>query len=674
MIPFIKGQKKLGTFIRRYKKPIIIFALILIACFACSGCKKHTHVYTETTIFPTCSEQGYTLHTCSCGENYKDNYQKPKGHAFDKYGICSACGATRQIEVKLYVDGSYSQSVYTDSDNGYKIAVPDTPEDITSNPNSEKYFYGWFIDPNFQTPLIADTTFRSNASIYAKWITVYSNNFKYTVNYGVATITGYVGGAPTVLVIPSYINSFPVKAISRGAFENETVIRTVIICNGIETISGFKGCNSIVDIRIPKSVKTIGCGCFENCGFVNYIIPDGITSIDDLAFSGCEKLTNIIIPNSVTSIGDGAFYGCTGLKNITIPNSVTSIEGAFSGCTGLEKITIPNSVTSIGKEAFRGCTGLKNITIPNSVTSIGWGAFYGCTGLKNITIPNSVTSIDSRAFEGCSGLTSVTIGNSVTSIGSVAFRGCSGLTSVTIPDSVTSIGDSAFDGCNELESITLPFIGAQLNGNEEKHFGYIFFVGYFHDNKGVPSSLKTVIISNSSGVTSIGEEAFRDCTGLKNITIPNSVTSIGEMAFDGCSGLTSVTIPDSVTSIGRFAFSGCSSLTSVTIPDSVTSIGEHAFGDCTGLTRVIWNAENCRIVGLYSYPIFENCSKITNVTIGENVKTIPESAFRGCSSLTSVTIGNSVTSIGRDAFGGCSGLTSVTIPDSVTSIGDHAFV
>ncbi len=128
-----------------------------------------------------------------------------------------------------------------------------------------------------------------------------------TVNYGVATITGYVGGAPTVLVIPSYINSFPVKAIGEGAFSRETVIRTVVICNGIEIISGFSGCNSITDIRIPKSVKTIGSRCFENCGFVNYTIPDGITTIGYKAFADCEKLTNITIPNSVTSIGDGAF-------------------------------------------------------------------------------------------------------------------------------------------------------------------------------------------------------------------------------------------------------------------------------------------------------------------------------------------------------------------------------
>ena len=87
-------------------------------------------------------------------------------------------------------------------------------------------------------------------------------------------------------------------------------------------------------------------------------------------------------------------------------------------------------------------------------------------------------------------------------------------------------------------------------------------------------------------VTSIGGQAFYDCTSLTSITIPGSVTEIGS-AFSGCTSLTSVTIPDSVTKINGFTFDGCTALTSITIPDSVTKIGDAAFRSCTSLTSII---------------------------------------------------------------------------------------
>ena len=188
-------------------------------------------------------------------------------------------------------------------------------------------------------------------------------------------------------------------------------------------------------------------------------------------------------------------------------------------------------------------------------------------------------------------------------------------------------------------------------------------------------------------VTSIGNDAFRDCSSLTSVTIPHSVTSIGRCAFYDCSSLTSVTIPNSVTNIGDWAFRGCSSLTSVTIPNSVTSIGNYAFHDCSSLTSPLYNAHCFAYMptsysGAYTIPegieqiaagAFCDCSSLTSVTIPNSVTSIGERAFKGCSSPTSVTIPNSVTSIGESAFEDCSSLTSVTIPNSVTSIGNYAF-
>lgn len=216
---------------------------------------------------------------------------------------------------------------------------------------------------------------------------------------------------------------------------------------------------------------------------------------------------------------------------------------------------------------------------------------------------------------------------------------------------VTSIGNSAFKNCSILIRITIP--------DSVTSIGEYAFGGCY--------SLTSITIPK--GVTSIGESAFDGCSSLTSIAIPDSVTSIGESAFYYCSRLTSVTIGNSVTAIGSSAFYGCSSLTSITIPNGVTFIGRYAFSGCSGLTSITI-PDGVTSIGNYA---FEGCSSLTSVTIGNGVTSIGNYAFYKCSSLTSITIPDGVTSIGNSAFYGCSSLTSVTIGNGVTSIGSYAF-
>ena len=139
-------------------------------------------------------------------------------------------------------------------------------------------------------------------------------------------------------------------------------------------------------------------------------------------------------------------------------------------------------------------------------------------------------------------------------------------TSIDIPSGTTSIGDNAFYNCTNLSSVTIP-----------------------------------------SSVTSIGENAFKDCSGLTSVNIPNSVTSIGNKAFENCSGLTSCIIGSGVTIIGNNAFIRCTSLTSVTIPSGVTTIGTQAFNTCSGLTSITIEATTPPSLGTNPFNNTNNC-------------------------------------------------------------------
>ena len=170
-------------------------------------------------------------------------------------------------------------------------------------------------------------------------------------------------------------------------------------------------------------------------------------------------------------------------------------------------------------------------------------------------------------------------------------------------------------------------------------------------------SIVTDDTHTSYNVTSIENSAFRNCSGLISVAIPESVISIGQLAFAGCSSLTSINIPSGVKSIEYGTFSNCNSLTSINIPNKVASIGGSAFNACSSLTSINI-PEGVIDIPYYAFAL---CSSLTSITLPESVKSIGDCAIAGCSSLTSITFSKYVTSINPSISKACSSLISINV-------------
>ena len=420
------------------------------------------------------------------------------------------------------------------------------------------------------------------------------SDLTWTVSGGKVTITDCEESATGHLDIPASIEGSPVTALGNSAFRNCSSLTNIVIPNSITSIKGgvFSGCSGLTIITIPAGVTSIGLfnfnGCYnlttievspENPQFQSldgvlfnktlttliiypqgkpgpvYHIPDSVTAIKQLAFSGVNTLTRIVIPPGLTSLGYAAFDGCFGLVSIDIPDGVSSIgDYAFSYCTSLTNITISDSVTSIGERAFFNCTSLTNITIPDSVTGMGGFTFKDCTALTSVVISDEMVSLPLWIFQGCSSLTHIVLPDEMISIGFFAFADCTSLTSIIIPGGVTSIVESTFYGCESLTNVIIP-----------------------------------------EGVTEIGDNAFGGCTSLTNIFLPDSLTHIGSNAFSRCASLTSIVIPDSVVYMKEYIFSDCENLGSITLGGGHIIYGgedtqDEAFEGIPNLTTVLFNA------------------------------------------------------------------------------------
>lgn len=423
----------------------------------------------------------------------------------------------------------------------------------------------------------------------------------------------------TSVTIPSTVTTIGMRAFAYTALTNVTIPSTVTSLG----IGAFSNCKSLSTVTLPAQFEGKKVQCFDgtpwladngpvrgNCGnnatwtydkatsaltisgtgeaempvmeddFRSYykndmksvVVDDGITVLGAYVLSECEQLTSAQLPEGLLTIERGALAHCSCLEEIQIPATVTTIgQEAFSGCDSLTNLTIPGNVTAIGQNAFANCFGLSTVTISEGVTSIGASAFYGCPNLANVIIPRSVTEIGVNAFarkfsyvvlsiSGYVGTAAQTYANE----NNITFKALTD----TQPEEPENPNVTASGTCGENVSWSLDAGTLTISGTGE--------MGFYNVN-GIPwyayrDQIRAVVIC--SGVTTITYGAFRECTGITSLTIPDSMNSIEIHAFEGCTGLTSVTIPRR-TCLRDGVFQGCTSLREVSFNGSIPVWWEH---------------------------------------------------------------------------------------------------
>ena len=523
--------------------------------------------------------------------------------------------------------------------------------------------------------------------LYKYYSTDYDTPKELVVKEGTLGIAEYAcaGIKFSSLTLPSSL-----KCISAGAF-TDTQLSQLSLPASVERIEEYAFSNSaLTNVTIPENVKYVGKGAFEGNSF---------TSITWNAID-CE--TEIVEGSSIWSSVFGGLYS---LKSFTFGNKVKTIPNSLCGGLGYDveegiEITLPNSVEKIGHRAFDG-SGIKTITIPENVKSIGNDVFNFCLKLNSATwnaknctrisqtneyndeIITAVFGTTNYLEEGAQeatdlGVKSITFGSGVTNIPQSLCKYNQLITSITLPSSVKSIEKNAFGSCYNLSQVT-------LGGNEDSIHPEAF--------RGTPW-WDTYCENLSDGPIYLGKSLIGykgEMPENTTLVVKEGTTAIADYVFNyenRPENLVAITFPESLKEIGENAFLECSSLKEITIPKNVTNIGENAF-NADYLEKVTWNAINCespykeinyggevyvelRFIFYADSYYGDGSSSIKTFIFGNEVESIPDALCYGMSAITEITIPNSVKSIGKSAFRGCS-ITEITIPENVTYVGAGAF-
>ena len=381
------------------------------------------HLYCENVYEPTCTEQGYTEHVCSCcGDSCRDGYVDSLGHDYgewetvteatcSQYGeeisYCTRCDEYRSREIPktdheyaatehepTCTEQGYTEYVCSCCGDSYRDGYVDSlGHDYEVTSQSDEYIVYTCIrcGDSYKMPSEPEEPEEPEEPDEPDEPVTDCLTYKLSSDYSFYIVTGIAEGvAEENIVIPEEYEGLPVSAIGDGAFENNSFILSVVLGKNITSIgeSAFRGCSSLASVNISVNVTYIGTEAFGFCTALEEVLYDAANAGDcyNVFYNAGTAGSGIVlkIGENVSEIPSNFFN----VSQLTYSPKLTAIE-FDTDCV----------VTRIGGNAFFGCDDLKEVYLPASVDYVGRDAFYGCSSLAHAEVPAGA-DIKGGAFDG----------------------------------------------------------------------------------------------------------------------------------------------------------------------------------------------------------------------------------------------------------------------------------
>ena len=373
------------------------------------------------------------------------------------------------------------------------------------------------------------------------------------------------------------------EIVGSSSFDGCSQLENVVlkVCKRIES-GALNSCQKLKSVGDISHCESIGSGAFSGCSSLTSVDLSSCKMLESNAFVSCSALESVGSTKLLTNIPESAFSGCSNLQNIDLSNC-TSIGGsAFSGCRKINHLNL-NKCTYISSYAFSYC-GLEEIDL-TAVKVIEANAFASCRKLAKVTGLRLIKSLPDGTFNRCCKLSTIDL-SGIESLGEYCMRGtaiesinlqnlknwnsdvfaeCKQLTNVVLPESLTSIPVRAFYRCDKLSTIDLSHCTVIGGG------AFYSCTSLTHIDLSSVTLLESVkgsnYYSNGDNEYILPDDVFGSFTDCKNLTSVSlsCCKKIGDRAFKGCTSLEKIILPETVTNLGWECFDGTIMVTSMAI-------------------------------------------------------------------------------------------------------------